>query len=192
MTIRIGRSLTETELVEGCKKQQARAQRELYERFAPKMLGVCLRYVKDTAEAEDIMVASLLKVFDKIHQYSGQGSFEGWVRRIVVNEALGFLRKHKMMQVALDLEYAAEAINYVQIDDGMGAQEIMDVLNEMPVGYKTIFNLYAIEGYNHKEIAEMLGVSENTSKSQLSRARLHLQKKLVERDRIEDQNNGKS
>lgn len=178
--LRINHSLTEEELINGCRKGKPSAQRKLYDRLAPKMLAVCMRYVMDKEEAEHIMIGSMVKVFEKIDQYKSEGSFEGWVRRIMVNDCLMYLRKHKAMSVEVDIEAAPNDPNLNVLEDNLQAEDLMKLINELPVGYKTVFNLYAIEGYSHAEIAEQLGINENTSKSQLSRARKWLQNRLYE------------
>lgn len=182
MIVRLGKSLTEKELIQGCWQQNAKAQRQLFEQYAPVMLAACRRYLKNEAEAEDAMLNGFLKVFQKIDQFKVEGSFEGWIRKIMVNEALALLRKNKTMYLEVDIVKAEKEPDYHKLENEMNANDILKILDELPTGYRTIFNLYAIEGYNHKEIGKMLGISENTSKSQLSRARLLLQKRLVDHD----------
>lgn len=148
------------------------------------MLGLCRRYIKDTNEAESVMITGFLKVFDKINQFSGQGSFEGWVRRIMVNESLLYLRKNKGMYIEVDIEYADLEPNYDLASSKLQAEDLLKLVNSLPVGYRTVFNMYAIEGYSHQEIAAKLQISENTSKSQLSRARKMLQKQILEKEAI--------
>jgi len=182
MFLKVNKSISEEEQIADCKKGNSKAQRHIYEKYATKMLGVCSRYVQDELEAEDIMIKGFTRVFAKIDQYSGSGSFEGWIRRIMVNEALGYLRKNKNMYLEVDIQKAEYQADYQLIDNTLEAEELVLMINELPMGYRSVFNLYAIEGYSHKEIAEQLEISENTSKSQLSRARVILQKKLVERE----------
>jgi RNA polymerase sigma-70 factor (ECF subfamily) len=179
MTLKIHTSLTEQNLISGCRKRDQKTQRALYERYAGTMLGLCRRYVSDLHDAEGVMIGGFIKVFDKIDQYEGQGSFEGWMRRIMVNEALGHIRKYKNMYVVEDVERAEAEPDWNTIEQSLQAEDLMRLIGELPPGYKAVFNLYAIEGYSHKEIADMLQISENTSKSQLSRARVHLQGKLL-------------
>jgi RNA polymerase sigma-70 factor (ECF subfamily) len=178
--LRINKSTTEEELLADCRKGMASAQRSMYDRLSPKMLGVCLRYIKDREEAEHVMIGGIVKVFEKLDQFKGEGSFEGWVRRIIVNDCLMYIRKNRNMSLETDLDAVVESPNFGAIDDAMQAEDLMKLIAELPVGYGTVFNLYAIEGYNHAEIAEMLDINENTSKSQLSRARKWLQKRLTE------------
>ena len=168
-------------LVKKCIEGDQRAQRELFEKFAPKMLGVCMRYAKNTEQAEDVLQDGFVKVFTKLSHYKGDGSLEGWIRRVVVNTALDQIRKNTKLQdnVALDdVDYKLELKGNVL--ETLAAEDLMELINEMPTGYKAVFNMFAIEGYSHKEIAQELNVSENTSKSQYSRARSYLKKKLEE------------
>ena len=178
--LQIKRSKTEEQLLEGCRKGDRKAQRDLYEKFAPLMFAICRRYINDNAEAEDVLVCGFTKVFAKIDQFKSEGSFEGWIRRIMVNEALSYIRKNKSMYLEVEIEKADREPDYSQIQDQLEVEDLQKMVDRLPSGYKTVFNLYAIEGFSHKEIAEKLGISENTSKSQLSRARVHLQKLLIE------------
>ncbi len=172
----------EDELIKGCLRRDGSAQKQLYETYSSKMYGLCYRYVKDPMEAEDILVISFMKVFDKIEQFKSEGSFEGWIRRIVINEALTCLRRQRSMYLEAELESVDHDPNYKSLSDHLEAEDLMHLINEMPTGYRIVFNMYAIDGYSHKEIAESLGISENTSKSQLSRARTYLQKALKEQE----------
>lgn len=172
----------EGQLIKALRQEDARAQRQVYEKYGPRMLGVCFRYVGDEMTAEDVMVEGFLKVFGKIDQFSGEGSFEGWMRRIMVNEALGLLRKRKQMPEDILSDEAANIPDYNNADQNIETQELLDLIEKLPVGYRTVFNLYAIEGYAHSEIAEVLGITESTSKSQLHRARALLQKMVAEWD----------
>lgn len=183
--LRINHKTEEDELLSGCIKRRPKAQEALYTRLAPKMLGVCVRYINDRNEAEHVMVGGMIKVFEKIEQYSGEGSLEGWVRRIMVNESLMYLRKHQAMSIEVEISEAETALNFKSLEDNLSAEDLLRLINELPIGYKTVFNLYAIEGYSHKEIAEMLAISIQTSKSQLSRARKLLQNKLAKLEKIE-------
>jgi len=172
----------EAQLIKALRQEDARAQRQVYEKYGPRMLGVCFRYVGDEMTAEDVMVEGFLKVFGKIDQFNGEGSFEGWMRRIMVNEALGLLRKRKQMPEDILSDEAANIPDYNNADQNIETQELLDLIEKLPVGYRTVFNLYAIEGYAHSEIAEVLGITESTSKSQLHRARALLQKMVAEWD----------
>ncbi|MEM9339773.1 MAG: RNA polymerase sigma factor [Bacteroidota bacterium] len=177
--LHINKSLTEEVLLKECKKGKASAQRGLYNRLAPKMLGVCVRYINDVDEAEHVMIGGMVKVFEKLGQFRGEGSFEGWVRRILVNECLIYIRKNRNMSLEKEIDGYVDVVGGVN-NDRLETEDLLKMINMLPVGYKTVFNLYAIEGYNHAEIAKMLDISENTSKSQLSRARKWLQTKLTE------------
>ena len=178
MTFKIYRA-KDQEWIEGCIKGDSTAQRKVFDHFSRKMFAVCCRYVKDKMEAEDVLVTAFTKVFQRISQFKSEGSFEGWIRRIVVNESLTWLRQHKHMQVETDIEAADYEPDYQVLEDHLQADDLMKLIEGLPAGYKVVFNLYAIEGYSHKEIADQLGINENTSKSQLSRARVYLQKQLV-------------
>jgi RNA polymerase sigma-70 factor (ECF subfamily) len=170
----------DNELIDGCRRQDRHAQRFLFEHYSGRMLGLCNRYVKDRMDAEDVMVVAFTKVFDRISQYKGEGSFEGWIRRIMVNESLTYLRKNKSMYLETDIEAAEREPDYDKLDSELEAEDLRKMIADLPTGYRIVFNLYAIDGFSHQEIADQLGVSENTSKSQLSRARALLQKRLVE------------
>ena len=158
--------MKEKELIAACRKENRAAQKLLYERYTPKMFGVCLRYVRNREDAEDVLVGGLFKVLTNIHSFKGAGSFEGWIRRIVVNEALMFLRKKHNFRMTIEISNV-ELKSDVTIEDELAAQDILNLLEKLPTGYRTIFNLYVVEGYKHREIAELLGISINTSKSQL-------------------------
>lgn len=147
------------------------------------MFGVCKRYVKTIENAEEVMVEAFCKVIQKIDLYSGQGSFEGWIRRVVINEALMFLRKNYRFSEHVDITEVPVQAVHVTIEDELSANEIMKLLEQLPTGYRTVFNLYVLEGFKHKEIAEMLEISINTSKSQLILAKKRL-KDLVEQASI--------
>ncbi len=168
----------ESELIDGCRRNERTAQKALYDLMAPKMLSVCCRYVKVRMEAEDILVTSFMKVFDRLDQFKNDGSFEGWIRKIVVNEALSYLRKNKNMYLETDLEVADREADIRSLDTDLEAADLLKLVSELPTGYRMVFNLYVIDGYSHKEIAEQIGITESTSKSQLSRARMHLQARL--------------
>jgi RNA polymerase sigma factor (sigma-70 family) len=174
----------ETELIEGCRRKDRAAQKSIYDQMAGKMLSLCSRYIKDKMEAEDVLVTSFLKVFDRIDQFKNEGSFEGWVRKIVVNESLTYLRKNKAMYIETDLEVADREPDLNIADTHLEADDLLKLVAELPAGYRIVFNMYAIDGYSHKEIAVQLGISENTSKSQLSRARSHLQARLLELEKF--------
>lgn len=171
--------LSEDELIEACKREDRRAQKLLYERFSPVMFGVCRRYVKSAHDAEDVLVEAFFKVLTNIEQYKSKGSFEGWIRRIVVNESLMFLRKRHNFRLTVEInEIDRPAPATVQ--QQLVADDIMQLIDQLPTGYRTVFNLYVLEGYKHREIAALLGISINTSKSQLILAKKKMQHLLAD------------
>ena len=186
MKLTIKKSINDDEIIEGCLRGKREAQHALYDKFSAKMLGVCTRYLKDRDEAEDVMIASIMKVFEKLDQFKREGSFEGWIRRLVINECLTYLRRNKSIFMAVDVDKAGLEPDYQSLSDRLEEDDLLTLVNSLPTGYRTVFNLYAVEGYSHKEIAESLEISVNTSKSQLSRARTLLQTKLIEADKIVD------
>lgn len=187
MTLTINKSITEEKLIDGCLKGKSWAQKALYERFSPLMMGICIRYLKDRDDAEDIMVQGFMKVYNNLHKFRKEGSFEGWVRRIIVNECLSFIRKNRSMYVETDIGKAENNPDCSFLEQNLEVEDLMNMIARLPSGYRTVFNLYAIEGYSHAEIAEQLGINVNTSKSQLSRARSHLQKELVAAEKLLNQ-----
>lgn len=176
----------EDELITGCRKRDRNAQKALYDTYSSKMYGLCSRYLKDPMEAEDVLVVAFTRILERIDQYKGEGSFEGWIRRIVVNEALTCLRKRRNMHLEAELGEADYQLDYRNLEDHLQAEDLVQLINALPTGYRIVFNMYAIDGYSHKEIADTLGISENTSKSQLSRARTYLQKALKEQEWMAD------
>jgi len=167
-------------IIEGCKKGKQRYQEELYHLLAPRMYGLCLKYANDRDDAKDIMQDGFIKVFQKIDQYGGKGSFEGWVRRIMINTALEKYRS-QITIYSLDerMPLSDEGVQSTVIEN-LSAEDLLGLIRQLTPKYRMVFNLYAIEGYNHKEIGELLGISEGTSKSNLSRARIVLQEKVKE------------
>jgi RNA polymerase sigma-70 factor (ECF subfamily) len=168
-------------LVKECVSGETKAQRLLFDRFAPKMLGVVMRYINDKERAEDVLQDAFIKVFKSIHKFEHSGSLEGWIRRIMVNTALDQIRKNKKRQknVELDDDGFFELKQESNAEEILQAESLMKLVQSLPEGYRTVFNLYAIEGYSHKEIAEELGITENTSKSQYSRAKSTLRELLI-------------
>jgi RNA polymerase sigma factor (sigma-70 family) len=172
--------IDDLQIIEGCAKHDRNAQKMLYDKYSRFLLGICMRYADDKAEAEDILQDSFLKVFFNIKEFTGSGSFAGWLRKITVNTAITHYHKN------LKHRYHIEIDEYISVETGTGSfeesfyssEELFKVLNELPAGYRMVFNLYAIEGYKHREIAEILGIDTNTSKSQYSRARAVLREKL--------------
>jgi RNA polymerase sigma factor (sigma-70 family) len=173
--------LTEKELINRCQQQDRVAQKWLYDRYSAKMFSVCRRYVPRREDAEDVLIEAFFKIFENMNAFRYTGSFEGWMRRIVVNEALMFLRKNRLLTVEPDASELNTLEMSVQIgvEQQMAAQEILKLLEKLPTGYRTIFNLYVIEGFKHQEIADMLNISINTSKSQLILAKDRLRKLYV-------------
>ncbi len=170
--------LTDHQLIHGCIKNDEQCQRKLFERFAGKMLTVCLRYATDRMEAEDILQDAFIKVYRNISQFKFEGSFEGWVRRIVVNTALKYCQKKRMK---FD-EVKPDAVNVGGIEPSayshLNETELMKLIHHLPDGYKLVFNLHVIEGYSHEEIAGMLNIKDSTSRSQLVKARRFLQNEI--------------
>lgn len=171
-------NLTEHELIKRCLNDDGNCQRMLFEQHAGKMMTICLRYSNDEMEAEDLLMEGFIKVFNYLHQYKFEGSFEGWIRRIVVNTALKKLQKKK-----IHFEEVKEENNTQTLDGGayqhLGEKEILELVRKLPEGYKIVFNLYAIEGYSHDEIADILGIQAGTSRSQLVKARKLLQQQMA-------------
>jgi len=164
--------MSDEQLLEALSREDATAQRQLYDRYAGKMFGVCMRYAKSTEEAEDFLQDGFIRVFRKLSSYKGEGSLEGWIRKVMVNTCLEHLRSQKISWE--NIGPLEEPVEDYQIPDHLEVKDLLQLIRLLPPGYGTIFNLFAIEGYGHKEIGEMLGISENTSKSQYSRARAQL------------------
>lgn len=176
--------MTELELIEACRNGDRHAQKLLYDRYSPKMNGVCMRYCKNREDAEDVLIEGFFKVLTHLHQYKGAGSFEGWIRRIMVNESLMFLRKRHNFRLTVEISNVELKTN-LSIEDELMAADILALLDKLPTGYRTIFNLYVLEGYKHREIADLLGISINTSKSQLILAKKRM-RKLVKSSQYPD------
>lgn len=166
----------EKELIRLAIDRNRHAQQLIYQRHAAKMLGVCRQYIKDMHQAEDVMITAFMKVFTNLAAFEAKGSFEGWIRRIMVNECLSYLRAHKRIGFLEDMPYNEPGAN--DIECNLSVDAIQSLIDEMPDGYRTVFNLFVIEGYKHKEIAEMLGIQEGTSRSQFAAARRHLQERI--------------
>lgn len=173
----------EKKIIKGCRAGKAKAQQLLYELYYGKMMSVCIRYTKNREEAQDILQEGYMKVFRSIKNFKEEGSLEGWVRRIMVNTAINYYNKHKKYQAnsSIEEEYnelPESSFNDEEIIQRMGYEDILKLIQTLSPAYQTVFNLYAIEGYTHKEIAEMLHISEGTSKSNLAKARMKLQKQV--------------
>lgn len=169
------------QLISAAVQKNRTAQHELYQMFAPKMLSVCRTYVKDLHLAEDVMISGFMKVFSSLQTFEHKGSFEGWVRRIMIYECIDFLRvkKNKFQHTAIEDVVLTNDDNAYEMEN-FAVDDIQHLIDQLPEGYKMIFNLYAIEGYKHQEIAKMLNISEGTSKSQLSHARKLLQYQIIQ------------
>lgn len=175
------RHMNDEEMLQGCMAKEEKAQRYLFERYKRVMTGVCMRYADRYEEAQDIVQNGFIKVFKKIDTFSGKGSLEGWIRRIMVNTALDHLRSNKAERFNVNIDDVDYKLKKEElILDRLHAEDLLKIIRSLPAGYRTVFNLYAIEGFSHKEIADQLEISENTSKSQYSRARALLKKKLEE------------
>lgn len=165
-------------LLKGLRNGERVAQKALFDKLKASMYAVCLRYMPTNFEAEDVLLTGFAKVFSEIHRFDEKGPLEAWVRRIMVNQALQELRRKRMLFVQVN---ESEEVPASEVPDvHLAVEDLMQLINKLPQGYRAVFNLYAIEGYSHQEIATLLGISEGTSKSQLSRARLLLQQQLQE------------
>lgn len=179
--------MTDEDLVKECVSGNAIAQKKFYDLFARKMMGVCLRYSKDYEEAQDILQDGFVKIFNKLPAFESKGSLEGWVRRIMVNTALDAYRKAKKHQNNVDVDSVSYLLDSNDFTiESINADDLLKIIHSIPEGYRVVFNLFAIEGYSHKEIAERLGVTESTSKSQFSRAKKMLRKILIEKNIVEE------
>ena len=176
---------TDEDLIKGCIRKKREAQKALYERYADILLGICTRYATDTAEAEDILQEGFVRIFTYIPNYSGKGSLFNWMRKIMINTAITVYHRNLKHRYHQEIDQVQEpARGNLPGESDFTREELLSVIRSMPEGYRIIFNLYAIEGFKHKEIAEMLGVDVNTSKSQYSRAKRFIRKRLEELSRI--------
>ena len=180
--------MTEELMLAGCLRNNATAQEALYNRFSPRMLGVCYRFAKNREDAEDMLQEGFIKVFTQMHQYRNEGALEGWIRRIVVHTCINILKKNKKFSDSVDIIHA-NSVNVKEeiIPSIMQAKQIVECIRTLPLGYKTVLNLYAIEGYSHKEIAMMLDIEESTSRSQYTRAKAMLEEILIRKKIIQKQ-----
>ena len=176
--------MQEQELIRRCEANDRKAQRMLYERFAPLLMSICRRYV-GSANAEDVLQDSFIRIFQYLAQYRHDGSFEGWIRRVCVNTCIRYLEKAKRLQV----EYVADGMPEYAVEPDiihkMSADELLLLIDKLPDGYRAVFNLSVIEGFHHKEIAGMLGIEESSSRSQLTKARKYIQRSLVATQKVE-------
>ena len=182
-----------SKIIERCKSQDRKAQKELYDVYSPVLFGICIRYSKSSTDAEDILQEGFVKIFTKINNFKGDGSFEGWMRRIIVNTAISHYHKNKKHNDNYDITEINETDvdGYSYNSDEYTKEELLSVIDNLPAGYKMVFNLYAIEGYKHKEIGEMLNINANTSKSQYSRAKEKIREKLNQISTIKIKNEDK-
>jgi len=177
-------SVEDLQIVDGCLEGNRNSQESLYKKYSRKMFAICLRYAKNQETAEDILQDGFIRVFGALNTFRKQGSLEGWIRRIMVNTALEYHRKEvKMYTISEAAEVSSESSDADALSQ-LSNIEVLELLKSLPLGYRNVFNLYAIEGYNHAEISEMLQISEGTSKSQLSRARSLLQQKVIQLNQI--------
>jgi RNA polymerase sigma-70 factor (ECF subfamily) len=173
-------NITLEDIIKDCKGGKRKAQKMLYEKFYRQMLGVCLRYCASKPEAEDVMLIGFMNVFTKIDSFTGSGSFEGWMKKVMINTAIDNFRKQKKHADLYDISlFEEELVQEIYLPESLSINEILVMVQKLPTGYRTVFNLYAIEGFSHQEIAEMLGVTVNTSKTQLFKARKLLQNSIL-------------
>ena len=171
----------EHDLIEGCLLGNPIMQKKLYDQYAPKMFGICLRYAANSEDAKDILQDGFVKVFVNLGKFKGTGSFEGWMRRIFVNTAIEHYRKKNQLHAISENQEENISNQELSALEALEADDIIRLISELPKGYRTVFNLFAVEGYSHKEIATMMNISEGTSKSQYARAKAWLQEKIGNR-----------
>ena len=178
--------MTEEQMLAGSIKNNASAQEAFYNRFSPKMLGVCYRFAKNREDAEDMLQEGFIKIFTQMHQYRNEGALEGWIRRIVVHTCINVLKKNKKFAESVDIIHANSIhVKEDMIPSIMQAKQVVECIRMLPMGYRTVLNLYAIEGYSHKEIAGMLDIEESTSRSQYTRAKAMLEDILIKKKIIQ-------
>jgi len=178
--------MTEEAIVSGCLHNDQIAQRELYHRYSPKMLSVCYRFAHNREDAEDMLQEGFIKVFSQIHTFQNKGAFEGWIRRIVVHTCINHLKKNKKFNESVDIIHATGIqVREESVPSIVQAKQVVECIRLLPIGYRTVLNLYAIEGYSHKEIAEVLDIEESTSRSQYTRAKQMLEEILVRKNIIQ-------
>ncbi|HVZ57461.1 MAG TPA: sigma-70 family RNA polymerase sigma factor [Chitinophagaceae bacterium] len=172
--------MTEEAILKGCISNNPSAQRELYNRYSPKMLSVCYRFAHNREDAEDMLQEGFIKVFSQIHTFENRGAFEGWIRRIIVHTCINILKKNKKFNESVDIIHATGVqVREESIPSVVQAKQVVECIRLLPIGYRTVLNLYAIEGYSHKEIAGMLDIEESTSRSQYTRAKAMLEEILI-------------
>ena len=170
--------MTEEKLIQACINEENYAQKYLYDFYSPKMYYVCLRYARHASEAQDMLQDGFIKVFDNISSFKSNGSFEGWIRRIIVNTALNYCRKASFKKEQLGIEDYQDKVVKSKAVSNLGEKELLNLIQQLPEGYRMVFNLYVIEGYSHKEIGVMLKITESTSRSQLAKSRKWMQIEL--------------
>ena len=174
--------MTEELMLQGCLENLSTAQEALYNKFSPRMLGVCYRYARNREDAEDMLQEGFIKVYSQIQQFRGTGALEGWIRRIIVHTCINILKKNKKFSDSLDLVHASGMqINANNIPSILQAKQVVECIRMLPIGYRTVLNLYAIEGFSHKEIGAILDIEESTSRSQYTRARALLEEILIKK-----------
>ena len=179
MTAQSNHIPSESDLIKGCIDADPQMQRLLYDRFSSMMYAVCLRYSENTEDANDVLQEGFIKVYKSLHKFRAEGSFEGWIRRIFINTSIEHYRKKVKLYHVTEVQENTIEDDSLDALDSLAAKDIMNIINELSPGYKQVFNMHVIEGYSHKEIADMLGITEGTSKSQLARAKGVL-KKIIE------------
>ncbi len=174
--------MTEESILKGCLRNDAASQKELYNRYSPKMLAVCYRFAHNREDAEDMLQEGFIKVFSQIHTFRNQGAFEGWIRRIIVHTCINNLKKNKKFNESVDIIHATTMqIREESVPSIVQAKQVVECIRILPIGYRTVLNLYAIEGYSHREIGTMLDIEESTSRSQYTRAKQMLEDILVKK-----------
>ena len=172
-------------LIKDCLKQDRNAQSRLFNLLAPKLMGVCVRYMVNHQDAQDVLQDGFIKIFQNLHKFQFKGSFEGWARKIIVNKALETLRKNHALKWSDDIDNHYDLKNYDEdAIDYLNRKELLEIIHKIPLGYRTVFNMFAIEGYSHKEIADSLSITEGTSKSQFARAKKFIQQEIIKSEKI--------
>jgi RNA polymerase sigma factor (sigma-70 family) len=178
--------MTEEAILKGCLQNEPAAQRELYNRYSPKMLSVCYRFAHNREDAEDMLQEGFIKIFSQMHTFGNRGAFEGWIRRIIVHTCINILKKNKKFNESVDIIHATGAmVREESVPSIVQAKQIVECIRMLPIGYRTVLNLYAIEGYSHREIGMMLDIEESTSRSQYTRAKAMLEEILVRKKIIQ-------
>lgn len=174
--------MTEEALLQACLKNQPAAQQELYSKYSPKMLAVCYRFARNREDAEDMLQEGFIRVFTQIHQFQNKGSFEGWIRRIIVHTCINHIKKHKKFNDSVDISQAHTLlVREDSVPSIIQAKQVVECIRMLPIGYRTVLNLFAIDGYSHREISTMLDIEESTSRSQYTRAKAMLEQILVQK-----------